>query len=230
MSDSRKPMIATGVGLLVVAAILLGLWFFSGDRASSDPAPSTEPAPSASIETTEQPSEDPTEDPTTDEPDAGEPEPSSGYTSEGTIGAEPTAAVEPDGGSESPSGDLPPAYVTDTPEAVAAYVPYVGGTMDFGAEVSQIIAPACLPSSYSDQNGTELEYSCLSSVAEEIVHFGVFSSSAEADSALNDYVAIKPHVSAVVEQADANNWVVLVGSDDALAVLEEYGYAVRASN
>ena len=191
-------MAAAG-GLLLIAAILLGLWFFNGDRVG-------EPVDAASS--------------------------SANGSADDVAESEPTADDDPDREQAEPSqgslGELPAEYVTDTDEALADYVPYVGGTMDFGPEVSGIIAPACLPSSYADDNGTEMEYSCMGSGAAEIVHFGVFSSQVAADRALDDYLSVKPDISYVFEQADADNWVILVGSEEALAVLEGRGYKVLA--
>lgn len=229
MTDSRKPMIATGIGLLVVAAILLGLWFFSG-RASSETAPSPSAEPTATSSEPTDASEDTTEPEPTESVEAelsgdetqsaaAEPAPSGSADAESAQSEPSEAAGEP----------LAPEYVTDTPEAVESYVPYVGGTMDFGEQVSGIIAPACLPSSYSDQNGTELEYSCMAATASEIIHFGVFPSQDQADAALEGYLSVKPDVSYVYEQADGENWVILLGSDEAFGVLEEFGYAVRTS-
>lgn len=221
MSISRNSLMAAAGGLLLIAAIVLGLWFFSGARATSDPAPR---------ETVETTGAEPTVDGApVDEPDDAA-SPSANESADDVVESDPTGdddvhrtQAEP---SQESSGELPPEYVTDTDAALADYVPYVGGTMDFGPEVSEIIAPACLPSSYADDNGTEMEYSCVSSSAAEIVHFGVFSSQVEADRALDGYLSIKPDVSYVLEQADADNWVILLGSEEALAVLEERGYKV----
>ena len=100
--------------------------------------------------------------------------------------------------------------------------------MGYGPEVADIIEPVCQPSSYSDRNGTELPYSCISSYTPEILHFGVFVSEPEADRALEAYLAVKPGVSYVHEQADAENWVVVVGSTESFAALSGMGYGVTA--
>lgn len=69
---------------------------------------------------------------------------------------------------------------------------------------------------------------CISSYTPEILHFGVFVSEPEADRALEAYLAVKPGVSYVHEQADAENWVVVVGSTESFAALSGMGYGVTA--
>lgn len=209
MTD-KKPWIAAGIGLLAVLAIAIGLWVFSSSDSEADDVASSET-------TAVEPSEEPTDEESAEASAEPSPEPTESASPEEAAGGDglPEGAAQP----EPAARELPPEYVTDTAAALENYVPYVGGTMDFGPEVSSMIAPACLPSSYADQNGTELEYSCMS-IEQEIVHFGVFDSKAKADAALEGYLAVKPNVHYVYEQADPDNWVILVGSAEALATLK----------
>ena len=215
MSNTRNYMMV-GLGVVfLVAAVLLGIWAFADD--SAEPGSVTESEPVTDATGTESAgTESAGTESTTAAPTGAE---SDGVATEGD---------EKDAAPAQSAGELPAAYVTDTDEVLSRYVPFVAGTMGYGPEVAEIIEPVCQPSSYSDRNGTELPYSCISSYTPEILHFGVFVSEPEADRALEAYLAVKPGVSYVHEQADAENWVVVVGSTESFAALSGMGYGVTA--
>lgn len=229
MSNTRNYMMV-GLGVVfLVAAVLLGFWAFADDSAA--PTVSSSSVEPGSV-TESEPVTDATGTESAGTESAGTESTTAAPTTAAPTGAE-SDGVATEGGEEGAApaqsaGELPAAYVTDTNEVLSRYVPYVAGTMGYGPEVADIIEPVCQPSSYSDRNGTELPYSCISSYTPEILHFGVFVSEPEADRALEAYLAVKPGVSYVHEQADAENWVVVVGSTESFAALSGMGYGVTA--